>query len=121
MELAADAQFIGRLKDGKIVAATAFSHWTGHDVELTVAGERGGGSKTYLACVFGYAFDQLGCVRCTVKTRSSNEPAIALARRLGFQQEGVIRNGFGNEDAILFGLLKEECHGKRRRKATSGT
>jgi len=122
MELAQDAQFIGRIEGEQIVAVAAFSHYTGHDIELSVAGNPGGGSKAYLKAVFGYVFDQCGCARCTVKTRESNAPAIRLAERLGFQREGLLRNGFGDEAAVLFGLTKEDYNnGKRRRKATSGT
>lgn len=120
MELALDAQFIGRIEGDQIVAAAAFSHFTGHDIELSVAGNPGGGSKAYLQAVFGYVFDQCGCARCTVKTRESNSAAIRLAERLGFQREGLLRNGFGDEAAIVFGLTRND-YGKRRRKATSGT
>lgn len=103
-----DATFIGRLKDGQIVAAVGFSHFTGHDIELTVAGEGGSGSRGYLSTVFAYVFGQLGCVRCTIRTRASNARAIKLAARMGFKQEGVLRCGYGDEDALIFGLLRNE-------------
>lgn len=121
MQLASDAQFLGVLREDRVVAAAAFSHYTGSDIELSVAGDPGSGTKGFLRALFDYAFMQCGCVRCTVKTRASNLRAIKLAKRLGFQQEGVMRKGFGDEDAVLFGLLKEDHYGKRRRQATSGT
>lgn len=121
IELESDAQFIGIIRDNRIVAAAAFSHYTGHDIELSVAGEPGSGTKGFLQGLFQYVFDQCGCVRCTVKTRASNLPAIKLAKRLGFKHEGTMRQGFGDEDAVIFGLLKEECHGRKRRQATSRT
>lgn len=120
MTLAEDAQFMGIIREGEIKAAAAFSHYTGCDIEMSVAGEPGSGSKGFLKALFAYAFEQCGCVRCTVKTRASNARAIKLAKRLGFVQEGVQRLGFGDEDAVLFGLLRND-YGKRRRQATSGT
>ena len=118
-ELAPDAQFMGVITE-KIVAAAAFSHYTGHDIELSVAAEPGGGSKRFLSALFAYAFDQAGCARVTVRTRASNVRAIRLAKRIGFQQEGVLRDGFGNEDAIILGLTRKD-YGKFSRKAASGS
>lgn len=121
IELATDAVFIGRIKNGEVACVCGFSHWTGHDIELSVAGNPGSGSKDFLSVVFAYVFEQAGCVRCTVKTRESNAKAIKLATRLGFEPEGRLRNGFGDEAALIFGLLRQDYYGKRRRKATSGT
>lgn len=120
VELPADAQFIGTIRDGRVAAAVAFSHWTGPDIELSVAGEPGSGSRRFLATVFGYVFQTAGCVRCTVKVRASNAKARGLATRLGFKREGVQRQWYGDEDAVIFGLTRNDYE-QRRRKATSGT
>ncbi len=120
VELPRDAQFIGCIRDGKAIVAVGFSHYTGHDIELSVAGERGSGSRTFLNAVFDYVFKQARCVRCTVRVRASNARANKLAHRLGFQQEGVLRLGYGDEDAVIFGLTRNDYE-QRRRQATSGT
>lgn len=114
-----DAQFIGRIVDGKVVAAVSFSHWTGHDIELSVAALPGAGSRALLRAIFQYVFDQLDCVRCTARIRASNEKSLSLAERIGFRREGVLRNGYGNEDAVILGLLRNEDVFWRK-QATSG-
>lgn len=110
-ELASDARFIGRIVDGNVVWVVGFSHYVGNDIELTVAAEKGVTRKS-LKAVFGYVFDTAHCNRCTVKTRASNVRAIELARRLGFVHEGTLRQGFGDEDTMIYGLLRNE-YGKQ--------
>lgn len=120
VQLAADARFIGVIKDAEVVAAVAFSHWTGPDIELSVAGEPGSGSRAFLAAVFGYVFETAGCVRCTVKVRASNRRARRLAERLGFTLEGIQRQWYGDEDALIFGLLRKDHEQQRQQQAASG-
>ena len=117
MTLARDAQFIGSIKDGAVVAAVAFSHFNGHDIELSVAGDPGSGTRRLLGAVFGYVFGQLQCVRCTARVRKSNARARGLAARLGFKREGVLRLGYGDEDAVIFGLLRIDYEQQRRTTA----
>ena len=61
-----------------------------------------------LRAIFRYPFVQLNCRRVTMITGRKNEQARQLLRGLGFRQEGVVRRGLGNEDAIIYGLLVNE-------------
>lgn len=56
-----------------------------------------------------YMFVQLKCTRVTARTRASNAACLKALAMLGFRPEGVARAWFGDEDAILFGLLRGEC------------
>jgi len=106
--------FIGHRKNGKLVAAVGFSHYVpDNDIELSVASDKGGGSRALIAAVFQYVFEQSRCRRCTIRTRPDNEPAIKLATRFGFKHEGTLRQGFPDADALIFGLLRDE-YGIRR-------
>lgn len=110
-----DARFIGRIVDGKVAWVVGFSHYQTHkngaDIELTVAAEKGI-TRQSLKVVFGYVFDTAGCNRCTVKTSASNTKARELAMRLGFSLEGTLREGLGDEDTMIYGLLRNE-YGKQ--------
>lgn len=60
--------------------------------------------------VFQYIFGQLGCIRCTSITRKNNTKARAFLDHLNFQLEGNVRKGYdGVTDALIYGLLAEEC------------
>lgn len=59
---------------------------------------------------FDYPFNQLGCQRVTAVVSEHNGAARKLDEYLGFVHEGTIRRGFPDgSDAILYGMLKEEC------------
>jgi RimJ/RimL family protein N-acetyltransferase len=108
------AQFIGRLVDDKPVAVVAFHSWTGDNVEMAVVAEPGGGSRGLLNWLFGYAFDQLKCVRATARVVEDNARSIRMVERLGFIQEGRLRRAKDGKDVLIFGLLKEELSYVRR-------
>jgi len=66
------------------------------------------------AAVLDQAFGPLELERVSLHTDPANERSRAVARRLGFVQEGVIRQGtaFADDrrDEIVYGLLAEEWH-----------
>jgi len=68
--------------------------------------------KRSLARLLDFAFDTLGLQRLELRCAASNERSAALARRLGFVEEGMLRRGHwretGVEDLVVMGLLKEE-------------
>ena len=87
-----DAQFIADVAaNGQIRSVVAFSHWTGHDMDVSVAGREG--SRGMLESFFQYVFVQHRCCRVTARIRASNLKSQRLAKRLGFQREGVLRQG----------------------------
>lgn len=67
-------------------------------------------SPKTLRQLFAYPFVQLGLRRMTTITAANNASARALDERLGFKQEGILRAHYpGDVDAILYGMLREEC------------
>jgi hypothetical protein len=60
-------------------------------------------------------------VRITAMTRPDNERALRIIRHLGFQLEGYSRLAVeGRWDALVFGLLKDECRYLGVSRETSG-
>jgi len=106
-----DARFIGRIVDGKVAWVVGFSRYVtykdGADIELTVAVEKGI-TRESLRIVFWYVFETARCNRCTVRTSASNTKAQKLAKQLGFVHEGTLRKGLGDEDMMIYGLLRNE-------------
>jgi RimJ/RimL family protein N-acetyltransferase len=66
------------------------------------------------AALLDQAFGPLGLERVSLHTDPSNERSRAVARRLGFVEEGLLRQGtaFPDErrDELVYGLLAEEWH-----------
>lgn len=65
-------------------------------------------TRSVLTGILAYPFEQLGCVRVTTITPRKNKRALTFNRKLGFKQEGIVRRGFGSQDAIICGLLAKE-------------
>jgi RimJ/RimL family protein N-acetyltransferase len=87
----------GRAEIGAWVAATS---------------RRSGLALRALTLTVDWAFDALELVRLETTTTPDNMPAQSLARRLGFQREGVMRqrNLERGErvDLMIFGLLRDD-------------
>ena len=98
---------MGIEKDGQIIAGVVFNCFTGNDITVTVAGERGSFTRHFIKEVGRYVFETNNCLRMSVTTEQPK--VIDFATRLGAQTEGCKRNHFGKgRDATILGLLKEE-------------
>jgi RimJ/RimL family protein N-acetyltransferase len=72
---------------------------------------RGLGSRA-VAVAVSWAFTDLDLLRVEMTTTPDNTPVFAIARRLGFTQEGVLRRRNVERgrrvDVVWFGVLREE-------------
>ena len=65
-------------------------------------------TRSTIAKLMSWPFGQLGCRRLTTLIAASNTRAIRFNEGLGFQREGLIRKAYGDEDAVILGLLRED-------------
>jgi len=70
-------------------------------------------SRRIILGIMAYPFGQLGCRRLTAVTPKRAREARAFLDAFGFKREGVIRQGFGADDAIVSGMLKREWERSR--------
>lgn len=98
-------------KDGNRIAGMIFNNYTGFDVNIHIAADSPEWAKPgVLKKIADLIFNQWGCVRITTIAGRTNKKAIKLNSGLGFVLEGIQRRGLdGKEDALIFGMLKEEC------------
>jgi RimJ/RimL family protein N-acetyltransferase len=79
---------------------------------LVPAARRRGLAERAVALLIGWAFTELGLERIELTTTPDNQGAAALARKLGFTHEGVLRSRdveHGRRvDIVWFGLLRDE-------------
>ncbi len=101
--------FVGLcLYDGDaLVGAVVLNDYTGANIELTAMLD-GPVSIKVLREIARYVFGRLGCRRVTARTKVSNVRAKYALTLLGFKREGLAREWFDGEDALLFGLLRTE-------------
>lgn len=65
-------------------------------------------TKRIISGIMSVPFVQYGVGRVTATTPRKAASACQFLRKFGFRQEGVIRRGLGNDDALVWGLLSEE-------------
>ena len=104
----ADAQFIGKSRDGVPVSVCAFWDWTAHEVEISIWSCRPL-SRDFLRRLNHYAFTELKCQRVTCRTAADRVAWCGQIERVGFVREGTMRLAFdGVRDLAVFGLLRGE-------------
>jgi RimJ/RimL family protein N-acetyltransferase len=102
---------LGIMRGPELVAGIVYNNFREANIEATIASVTPRWcSRRVLHAVFWYPFVQLGMIRLTAITESTNESVRAFLCRLGFQEEGVMRRGFrSGADAAVYGMLREEC------------
>ena len=109
-----DFAFFGYYKNDEIKGGTIFSHYDGHNIWMHLAlDDPRIMRRTFAKQVFEYCFYTCKCVRVTAMTKPSNTRCRRLIESAGFKQEGVvrkvIREGMKYHNAVLYGLLRNEC------------
>lgn len=67
-------------------------------------------TRQFLKKAFRAAFVDLKCQRIGVLVRADNIRSLKLVRRLGFHEEGCLRQLCADKtDCLAFSMLKEEC------------
>ncbi len=110
------AQGIGVLDDkGALIAGVVFH---GYDpfvknIEVSCAATTPRwGTREVFRTILRYAWDTAQCARITAVTPRRAPPGATSPRKflegLGFQREGSIRLGFGDQNAIVYGLLRAD-------------
>ncbi|WP_276357953.1 GNAT family N-acetyltransferase [Cohnella caldifontis] len=102
-------QFIGNISFHEInwtTKMTSIGYWISAEYQ---------GRGIMTACcqaLLNYGFAELGLNRIEIRARTDNEKSKAIPIRLGFKQEGILRQVDLNHghyyDHVVFGLLKDE-------------
>ena len=106
------AHAIGIGLDGEIIAGMALMNVDRQhgNAEIAMAASTPRwASRSTIRKLLEYPFCQLGLRRVTTIIAASNATALKMNRQMGFKQEGIMRFGMGDEDAIIMGLLREEA------------
>jgi len=102
---------IGVQRDGEIIAAAVYHDLRQGQIEASIAAifSRRWASRSVLHALFAYPFNQVGVNRLLVQCSEANKKAMKMNRQLGFTQEGRLRQLYAPHDAVLWGMLREEC------------
>jgi RimJ/RimL family protein N-acetyltransferase len=84
---------------------------------LVPAGRGRGLATRALRLALAWMFEELGLERAEIATTPDNEPSLAVARRLGFVEEGLLRGRDVEDgqrvDVVVYGLLRADWRRSR--------
>lgn len=98
---------IGIVEDRRLIGAAMFHAHNGPDVEVSYYGP----NTLTLDVVKGLAriaVDYLGVSRITARTSKSNKAMTRGIKKIGFEYEGIRHCGYGDQDAVMYGLYGEK-------------
>lgn len=109
---------LGLVRNGRLIAGVLYNHFEEGNVFMHVSALKNShwAKLDFGYAVFSYPFEQLGKRRVTSISASRDKTAHRLAERLGFTYEGRLRNYYQDDDAILYGMLREECRYLEKRR-----
>lgn len=93
-----------------VVFYTDFQPTNSIDLHIAAVAGRKWLTWPFLRAAFGYPFEQLALRRVTGRIAASNHRANSFVERLGFQREGLVRQGWHTgDDLVIWGMLRSEC------------
>lgn len=98
-------------RSGQLVGGVVYHNWNrlAGNIELSFAATSPKWlTRDIVRALLRYAYTQLGCQRITACTPRRATRARQFLDRFGFRREGSVKRGFGNDNAIISGLLREE-------------
>lgn len=107
----AQAVWITHLVDDKPVAVAVYNRFSAYNCEMSIAtdGGRRWASRAFLRSCYLYPFVQLGLKRVSAVVEEKNTKSLTLCRKLGHAEEARLMAWFGEQDGILFRMMKEDC------------
>jgi RimJ/RimL family protein N-acetyltransferase len=101
---------VGVEREQKLCAVVAWDHWTGFDIEVSIAASSPRwATRQTIATLMAYPFLQLKCQRMTAKVYKSNRRSRKFVEGIGFRHEGTHRHAGRNFETIFtFGLTRAE-------------
>ena len=103
---------IGVQRDGQLIAGAVFHDYRPKNgqIEASIASDSPRwATRSVLYSLFAYPFIQCDANRLLVTCDESNDKAMKMNKQLGFTPEGILRQMYYPNDAIIFGMLKDEC------------
>src|SRR5262245_45794654 len=109
---------LGVVRQNRLVGGIVYHNFRGCDVEVVSAFDDARWALPgTLRALFAYPFETLKCVRITAIVARGNKRARRLCEGLGFRFEGVARRAIdGKQDAIIYGMLRQECRWIRKER-----
>lgn len=105
-----DATGIGWVRDGEIVCAAMYDHYTGRSITASIAKAPGAVMPPgFVNIIFSYPFIQLGCAKILAYIEDVNWKSKQLVEKMGFVHEATITDVFPSGNMMIYTMSAENC------------
>lgn len=102
------SQAVGLERDGKLAAGIIYEGWNCKSIQCHLA-IKGRITREFLHCISWYAFEQLRAHKIIAPVYSDNRQSLRVIPKMGFVEEGRIKDAQPNGDIILFTMTAAQC------------
>jgi RimJ/RimL family protein N-acetyltransferase len=109
---------IGIMNDETLIAGAVYHGFRAHEkngrrassIEISLcADDKGWGQRWVIQALLRYPFNQLECTRLNAMIRRKNKMWREKLKWLGFKEEGILRHWYADDDAVIYGLLRDDA------------
>ena len=102
------ANALGLKRNNELIAGVIYENWNHQSIWCHFAIESQL-TPAYLAAIFDYPYNicQVGKIICPVG--SDNEQSIKVVKKMGFTEEGRIKEGRPHGDIVFYTLRRDDC------------
>ena len=102
------ANALGLKRNNELIAGVIYENWNHQSIWCHFAIE-GQLTPAYLAAIFDYPYNicQVGKIICPVG--SDNEQSIKVVKKMGFTEEGRIKEGRPHGDIVFYTMRRDDC------------
>lgn len=121
-----EGQCIAFMDEDRIAGIVVYFNYRPPSIEVAIYCDdyRWALNRDMVAMTIAYPFMQLGCQRITALVNKNNKRSRKMVKKLGFVEEGKLRNAAESGDVFVYGLLPEDFKLRKYRGqeiATSAT
>jgi RimJ/RimL family protein N-acetyltransferase len=102
------ATAIGLKRNDEIIAGVMYENWNHKTIWCHFAIE-GQLTPAYLAAIFDYPFNVCQVDKIIVPVGSENDESLRLVKKMGFVEEGRIKDGRPDGDIVFLTLARDSC------------
>jgi len=100
----------GILKNGEIIGSVIYHRFRWPDIEIGIeTTDPAWCNRRILKEIFEYPLSTLNCKRVTATTDPSIPEVCQFLKRLGFVEEGRLRDALPHGDLLILGIKRDEC------------
>jgi RimJ/RimL family protein N-acetyltransferase len=102
------SQAIGLIKNGEIVAGIIYENWNRRSMVVHIV-IKDRITPAFIGAIFDYAYNVCDIEKAIAPVGSHNAKSIKMVEKMGFTEEGRIKDAVPGGDMILYTLKKTDC------------